>query len=156
LALMVDSVFAEPPQPAIPKESWRAALARWAREHLRVLRIHSWVVRVPISGPPVLPNQVLWFERGIGSMRGTQLKERDKVGILLLINGFVRNQALFESDIQNAMHAASTSSDKSWLDYGKLLARLIDPQRFPALDALLKAGVFDVSTAPEDPDEDFN
>ena len=63
LTLMVDAVFKDPPA-MVPRERWRAALSRWAREHLAVLRRHPWVVRVPLSGPPIMPNQVAWFERG--------------------------------------------------------------------------------------------
>ena len=37
--------------------------------------------------------------------------------------------------------------------YGRLLARLTDPERFPALHAVLTAGVFD---EPDDGDFDFS
>jgi hypothetical protein len=36
--------------------------------------------------------------------------------------------------------------------YGRLLARLTDPARFPALHAVLAAGVFD---EPDDGDDEF-
>jgi hypothetical protein len=36
--------------------------------------------------------------------------------------------------------------------YGRLLSRLVDPQRFPAISALMMAGVFD---GQDDPDADF-
>jgi len=36
--------------------------------------------------------------------------------------------------------------------YGRLMARLTDPERFPALHAVLAAGVFD---EPDDGDLDF-
>ena len=39
LALMVDAVFQDHPVIA-PRDRWRAALSRWAREHLAVLRRH--------------------------------------------------------------------------------------------------------------------
>jgi len=112
LTLMVDSVFIDAPETPRPKETWRTALSRWAYSHLLVLRQNPWVVRVPISGPPLTPNHVIWFERGIAAMRGMP-------------------------------------------DYGAMLARLIDPQRFPALTAVLEAGVFRFVDAPPDPDEEF-
>jgi AcrR family transcriptional regulator len=155
LALMVDSVFAEPPAPATSREGWRRALLRWARAHLDVLRRHPWVVRVPTSGPPVLPNQVLWFERGIACMAATRLAERDKLGVLLLINGFVRNEALLATDIQSAARASSSAAGHAALHYGQLLSQLIDAHRFPALHALVRAGVFDFSDSLENPDSDF-
>jgi hypothetical protein len=36
--------------------------------------------------------------------------------------------------------------------YGRLMARLTDPERFPALHAVLAAGVFD---EPDDGDDEF-
>jgi Tetracyclin repressor-like, C-terminal domain len=40
--------------------------------------------------------------------------------------------------------------------YGRLLARLTDPERFPALHAVIEAGVLDEPESPEDPDADFD
>lgn len=151
LALMMDSVFASPPAPPGPRERWRAALARWAREHLAVLRRHPWVVRIPVSGPPITPNQVLWFERGLAALRNTGLREDEKVSVLLLMNGFVRNEALLKSDLQLAEGAGSTLANAR-LSYGKLLASLVDPERFPAITAVIAAGTFEHAG---DPDADF-
>jgi hypothetical protein len=38
--------------------------------------------------------------------------------------------------------------------YGRMLARLTDPARFPALHAVIAAGVLD-QTSLDDPDEEF-
>lgn len=141
LALMVDAAFQSPPAPP-PRERWRAALARWAREHLAVLRRHPWVVRVPLSGPPITPNQVVWFERGLWALRNTGLAEEEKVSVLLLLNGFVRNEALLEADLRLAAGAGSSAGD-AMASYGRLLSRLVDPVRFPALSAVIASGIFD-------------
>src|SRR4051794_34462319 len=55
-ALRVGAAFEEPVAPAPPGEGWRAGIARWAWTYHGALRQHPWVLRVPISGPPVLPN----------------------------------------------------------------------------------------------------
>lgn len=142
LMLMVDSVFSPTAAASVSRERWRAALARWAREHLAVLRRHPWVVRVPLSGPPITPNQVVWFERGLWSMRNTGLTEGEKVSVLLLVNGVVRNQALLEADLQMAAGKDSTVAD-AMSSYGRLLSRVIDQQRFPAIHAAVASGIFD-------------
>jgi AcrR family transcriptional regulator len=150
LALMVDAVFQSPPALA-PRQRWRVALSRWAREHLAVLRQHPWVVRVPLSGPPIMPNQVIWFERGLWSLRNTGLAEEEKVSVLLLINGFVRNEALLKADLQIAAGAGSTVAD-AMSSYGRLLSRLVDPLRFPAISAVIASGIFDQT---DESDADF-
>jgi len=153
LALMVDAAFAAPPAPPALPEGWRAALSRWAREHLAVLRRHPWVLRIPLSGPPVLPNQVIWFERGLRCLTGTGLSETDKLCVLLLVNGFVRNEALLAADLQMAARASRSSAQDAMSSYGRLLSALVDAQRFPAISALLAAGVFD---GPDVPDAEFD
>ena len=156
LALMVDAVFDSPPPSVSAGEGWRKALSRWARAHLAVLRRYAWVIRVPLSGPPILPHQVAWFDRGLGCLSRTSLTESQKLSVLLLINGFVRNEALLEADLSMAAERAGASSDQALSAYGHLLSRLIDRARLPALGALLDAGVFDGSTGSQDPDEEFN
>jgi AcrR family transcriptional regulator len=148
LALMVDAAFKTPPAGAAPNEGWRRAMSRWAREHLIVLRRYPWVVRVPLSGPPILPNHLVWFERGLGCLAGTGLSERDKVFVLLLVNGVVRNEALMASDLQMAARTPGAAR-KIMTSYGSLLSGLADPQRFPAIGALVAARVFEGSDAPD-------
>lgn len=146
LALMVDAVFAEAPAPRGAREGWRAAASRWARLHLETLQRHAWALRVPVGGPPVLPNQVRWFERGMACFGGTRLSEGDKLGVLLLMNGFVRNEALLASDLEAAR--ALRRGAKPMASYGALLGSLIDSARFPALSALVASRVFDGPDVP--------
>lgn len=153
LALMVDAVYATPPAAARPNESWRKALSRWARAHLAVLRDRPWVVRIPVSGPPVLPNQVVWLELGLGCLANTDLAERDKLSALLLVNGFVRNEALLTSDLQASARASGAAANWTLSSYGELLSELVDAERFPAIRALVAAGVF---AGPDVADAEFD
>jgi AcrR family transcriptional regulator len=152
LALMVDAVFDAPPAPRGPREAWRAALARWARAHLEALRQHPWTLRVPLSGPPIMPNQVLWFERGMACLGATGLSEGDKLCVLLLVNGFVRNEALLAADLEAARRARRGAAPPM-ASYGALLGSLIDAARFPALSALVASRVFD---GPDVPGAEFD
>jgi AcrR family transcriptional regulator len=154
LALMMDAVFAAPPQAAAPGEGWRSGLSRWAREHRAVLSRHPWIVRVPIGGPPILPNQLLWVERGLECLGRSRLSEEEKLSVLLLVNGFVRNDALLASDLEIAARTGGAAARDAMSAYGALLSRLVNPQRFPALTALVAAGVFE-RAGPPDADFDF-
>ena len=143
LAHMVDAAFAAAPAPPDRDETWRAGLTRWAFAHLAVLRRHRWLVRVPISGPPLMPNQVLWFERGLQCLRATRLPEPEKPGVLLLVNGFVRNEATLEADLMQAAQASGIAPEEAGAAYARLLGSLTDPERFPAIHAVLAARTFD-------------
>ena len=151
LALMIDAAFRTLPGAAVPNEGWREGLSRWAREHLAVLRRYPWIVRIPITGPPITPNQVAWFEQGLTCLRGTGLSEQQKISVLLLVNGFVRNDALLTSDLKIA--AGATGAAVEIPSYARLLSRLVDAQQFPALTDAIAAGAFE---GPDDPDAEFN
>jgi AcrR family transcriptional regulator len=153
LALMADLTFEAPPAPRGREESWRDGLARWAWTELGVYRRNPWVLRIPISGPPVTPNAIAWLERGLDCLRDTGLREDEKLSVMLLLTGFVRSQASVQADIAAAQAAGTTPPDPEMLlSYSRLLGRLTDPERFPALHAVLAAGVFD---EPDDGDYDF-
>jgi AcrR family transcriptional regulator len=125
LALMADLTFEAPPAHRGPAESWRDGLARWAWAELEVYRRNPWVLRIPISGPPVTPNAMAWLERGLDCLGDTGLEEGEKLSVMLVLTGFVRGQAMLQADI---------------------------PERFPALHAVLAAGVFD---EPDEGDDEF-
>lgn len=153
LALMVDDVFRTPPDTAGTND-WRSALALWAREHLAVLRRYPWVVRIPLSGPPITPNSVRWFEAGLSALSGTGLRERQKLAVLLLVNGFVRNEMLLAVDLAMAADASGAALTGP-AAYGRLLSQLIDQTRCPAISALLSAGVFEEAD-DSNPDAQFD
>jgi AcrR family transcriptional regulator len=153
LALMVDAVYQSPPAPRGSQEGWRPALARWARAQLVEQRRHPWVLRIPISGPPITPNQTVWFERGLATLEGTGLNASERLSVLLLVSGFVRNEALLSADLQNAARAAGSTAAQATAAYGRLLARLTNADQFPAIARVLESGVFN---EPDPPDSEFD
>ena len=49
-------------------------------------------MRIPISGPPTTPNGVAWMEAGLASLAETGLDEGEKLSVILLLSGYVRNE----------------------------------------------------------------
>lgn len=147
LALMVD-VAVGPPPPADPGEDWRAGLSRWARGYHDRMREHPWALQIPITGPPTTPNQVAWLEDGLWALRNTGLSEEDKASVVLLLSGYVRNEATVAAELM----AAEFVSDAAMSGHADVLRSLTNAERFPALQAVLAAGVFDVA---DEPDKEF-
>ncbi len=143
LALMMDWAFRTPPDPPRAGEAWRAALSRWAREHRAILHRHPWVVRIPLGGPPIMPNQVVWLERALSSLEGTGLTEAEKLSAVLLVNGFIRNEAALATDLRSAARAKRSPLASAMSSYGEVLSRLVDAERFPAISRAIASGVFD-------------
>ena len=149
LVLMVDAAAGAPPA-AEPDEGWRAGMSRWSWGYLHSLRRHPWAVRVPISAPPVTPNQIVWLENGLARMAGTNLTAQEKMSVILLLSGFVRNWATLTADLTAAALAAGNTDPDPTVGYGRMLASLIDPLRFPEVHKVIATGTLD------DEDDDFD
>lgn len=149
LALMVDTAHGLPPAASREGESWRAGLSRWAWAEHEAYRRHPWVLRIPISGPPITPNAVAWLEQGLRSLRETGLSEGEKMSVVLLLTTYVRAEATLDAEIAAAFRAAGATSQEAMTGYGQLLATLTDPTRFPALHQVIASGVLDAADPPD-------
>jgi len=152
LELMLDAgVGPPPPHLTEPHDGWREGLSRWAWAVRTTLRAHPWALHLPLSGPPVTPNQIAWLERGLRFMAGTGLAEGEKLSVIMLLSGFAWRESMLAVDIE-----AAQRTDNKWqgvaVNYGRVLARLADADRFPAVHAMIAAGIFD---EPDDPDWEF-
>jgi AcrR family transcriptional regulator len=150
LRLMVDAAWGDNPGPLAPGETWRDGLSRWAWAMRAGARRHSWVVRIPISGLPILPREIAWFEDALACMADTGLTEARKASVIMLLSGYVRNLAATETDILAAVLASGLGYDEWMATYPRMLSQLTDPKRFPALTAFIAAGVFDAADGPDD------
>jgi len=138
LLLMSDAALPHPPeQPATG--DWRAQLTDWARSVLGVFRQHPWYREVPISGPPIGPRNLEWFDRALGALAGTGLAEGDKVLVVTGLLPLVHGQARLSVDLSAGYAADPESFGRR---YAVVLSRMVDPVRFPALSQVIAAGVF--------------
>lgn len=150
--LMQEEAVGLPPEPPAPGTGWREALAAWAWAQRDVFHRNLWVLRIPISGPPATPNSVAWWDRGLEALADTGLDEGEKISVVLLVGGFVRNEALLMADLGAAIAAGGESPDVVMRRYAETLERFADPDRYPALAKLLKSRVM---YEPDSPDYEF-
>ncbi|MFJ8577239.1 TetR/AcrR family transcriptional regulator [Micromonospora sp. NPDC093277] len=146
LDLMLDAGLGAPPADPGDATGWRDRLDRWSRDYLAGLLANAWMLQVPVTAPPITPNQIAWLERGLAALHGTAVAEREKLSIVMLLSGFVRSWA--------AMAAGQAADDRKPVDYGQALTHLADPRNFPAITAAIAAGAID-HDATYDPDAEF-
>ena len=147
---MVDAAWGDSPGPLLSGENWRAGLSRWAWAMRAALQRHPWAAHLPISGLPIMPREIAWFEDALADMAGTGLTEARKASVIMLLSGYVRNLAATEADIAAAVAASGLGVDEWMASYPRMLGQLTDPRRFPALTVFIAAGVFDVADGPDD------
>ncbi|UQX01629.1 TetR/AcrR family transcriptional regulator [Streptomyces sp. RerS4] len=158
--LMADAGVGVPPPPdpadeasdGAPGASWRELLTRWAYAQRAVLMANSWILRIPITGAPLSPNQLAWMERGLAAMAGTALKEGEKLSTIILIGGLVRNEATMAADMMDAIIKSGVSPDQVLGQYVRPLRLLTDPESHPAVTRLLESDAF---TGADEPDFQF-
>jgi AcrR family transcriptional regulator len=134
LTLMFDAAIGRPP--AIDAAGgWRDGLSRWAHGVRAAYYLHPWTLRVPISAPPLGPNNVAWLEAALTAMTDAPLTEQQKLSTTLLISGFVRNEATLTADLR-----AGSGGQPVMPKYGDLLQALLPEGEFPALRRAVASG----------------
>jgi AcrR family transcriptional regulator len=151
LTLLVDTALGSPPQ-APPGDDWRSGLTRWAVGVRTAYQRHPWALRVPISAPPLGPNNVSWLENALVALRPTPLSEQEKLSTVLLVSGFVRNEATLGLDLAAGAAAAGAGEGQVMPTYARLLSSLIEPGDFPALEDAIASGAL---ADEDDPDSEF-
>ncbi|MFE5810813.1 TetR/AcrR family transcriptional regulator [Streptomyces sp. NPDC056491] len=149
--LMSDAGVGAPPP--LPPEAegwgWRELLTNWAYAQRAVLMANSWILRIPLTGAPVSPNQLAWMERGLASMAGTGLKEGEKLSTIILIGGLVRNEATMAADMIDAIVKSGVAPDQVMAQYLRTLRLMTGPDTHPAVTRLLESDAFSGAGEPD-------
>ncbi|MQA95374.1 MAG: TetR family transcriptional regulator [Streptosporangiales bacterium] len=154
IALMADAAYGPAPELPRPGDTWRTALTAWTHGMLRGARENPWAVEVPITGPPLLPNSVDWFECALRCLAGTPLDGGEKVEVISMVGGLVRTRGQMEHQINAAIAASAPTSVPG--GYGRMLSELLPRDRYPEVYGVIEEGVFgDEPGAPGDEDFDF-
>ncbi|MGW6982672.1 TetR/AcrR family transcriptional regulator [Streptomyces sp. NPDC054932] len=152
--LMSDAGVGTPPPlpPQAQGWGWRELLTDWAYAQRAVLMANSWILRIPLTGAPVSPNQLAWMERGLAAMAGTSLQEGEKISTIILIGGLVRNEATMAADMMDAIVKSGVAPDQVLGQYVRTLRLMTGPDTHPAVTRLLESDAF---TGADEPDFQF-
>ncbi|WP_018500660.1 TetR/AcrR family transcriptional regulator [Parafrankia discariae] len=158
LMLMFDAVLDSPPPGPAAGEGWRPVLERWAGASRAVHQRHPWALDVPISGPPLGPNQLRWLDVGLAAFTDTRAAPEEKLSALLLLDGYVRAEARLWVQLRHAYGpgpaaAAAPAGAGPPPSWGAVLRQLIDGERYPALMEIVGSGALD--SRPDYDDTDF-
>ncbi len=139
--------------------AWRVAVRRWAFDVRATYRRHPWLAHLPVQGPPSGPHGLARLDSGLAALRETGLDWAAKVGIVTLVSGYVRNASQLAADMSEARAGSGLEQGQVEQEYGRAMARLVRPERFPEAASLFGSGLFEQEpppeVAPEGPDHDF-
>lgn len=151
LALMQDAVCGVP----IPAEDesagdWRAGLRRWAMASIEVIQEHPWFPDIPISGVPLMPNNLAVLDWGLREMRPLPLSDAEKMSTALLLSSYARAVGVVERDV--ARSRRDDAPPRHGEAFTAALAALVTPERFPDLAPLVLSGAY---SDGDDEQDDF-
>lgn len=154
LMLMIDRVPGTPPE-CHPARGWRDNIATWVREQLDLLRRHPWYVRLPVAAPPLTPSSIAWLERGLEMLAPTGLSGPERFGVVGMLAAYVLNGVRLTDELMRTNRSTGIAVADVGREYGRTLARLLDPERYPELSAVVASGMFAAPATGLDDDFDF-
>ena len=87
--VMLEHAFGTPPD-LDAHAGWRDRITAWAEAFRDGLRQHPWILQIPVTEPPLSPNQLTWMESALRAFDGTPLSPPDRLSSMLLVNIYVR------------------------------------------------------------------
>ncbi|WP_129842263.1 TetR/AcrR family transcriptional regulator [Streptomyces sp. RFCAC02] len=152
LDLMFESVTGQPDADDWPT-TWREGLAAYALAMRELMLADDWLLDIPIGGPPMGPNNLAWMEAALSCMQDSGLTEDEKLGVLMVVSGFALNEVRQEVSLKRAAPRTGVAYQEWGAAYQRMLGRVIDDPRYPALARLVRSGVFDDDRST--PEQDF-
>lgn len=139
VALMIDRAVGRPPAPG--GGDWRTEVARWARASLSSMQRHGWLLESIIGRVAIGPNWLAWIDAALASVEPLRLSARERVAVVLLVDGHVRAAA------QISVGATAT---REWADnFRDVLRRIAGDPRYAALARVAAAHGFDAPGSRE-------
>ncbi|WP_405061875.1 TetR/AcrR family transcriptional regulator [Kribbella sp. NBC_01505] len=128
--VMLEEAFGE--APVLYGEDWRSRMMSWAEAFRDGLRAHPWILQVPVTEPPLSPNQLGWMESALQAFHDTALTAGEKLSAMLLVNIYVRGAVQLTVHQFTKSPAESAAADRL---YAERLRYLATEDRFPATAA---------------------
>jgi hypothetical protein len=117
---------------------------------IEVIQEHPWFPDIPISGVPLMPNNLAVLDWGLREMRTLPLSDAEKMSTALLLSSYARAVGVVERDVSRSRQTAGPPQHGE--AFTTALAELVTPERFPDLAPLVLSGVY---SDGDDEQDDF-
>lgn len=155
LTHMQDAALPAPPADLAAGGDWRSGLRRWTEAQTAASIDRPWLLDIPVTGPPLMPNSLAWMEAGLGLMTELPLSGLEKLALLTLLTGHARSEAATTVNMRRAYAERSIAPDDEAPLYQQAMLRLTADGRFPLLHAMTAAGeLFSVPQGVADDEAD--
>ncbi|WP_067964844.1 TetR/AcrR family transcriptional regulator C-terminal domain-containing protein [Nocardiopsis trehalosi] len=152
---MADAALGEPDVPDPLGGDWRAGLAAWAAGAADRYRRHPWIPEVPVSRLPVMPCNLAWIEYALRVLASTPLAPPEKLAVIALVTGHVRNEAATRTQLAHGRARAAAAGGDADDAYARTLDAVVDADRFPELRGVVDGYILAATTPAPDAAEEM-
>lgn len=142
LLLMQDQAIGIPSRAALEAEHWRDGLTIIYRELADMYAAHPWILDVDITGIPSTPNNLIWMDHGLGTLKTTPLTAEERLATVLALTGCVRWESQINRGYTTRAEQTGVSPSERDLADAHIMSTLVTPEQFPHLYEAIQAGVF--------------
>lgn len=154
LDLMLDAAYARMPRTDTTGQPWRQRLATVAYENRALFDAHPWAAAVSTRRPPLGPGSIAKYEYELSALAGLGLTDVEMDDCLTYLLDFAQSSARAASDARTARQETAMTDQQWWQAAGPVLARYLDPGRFP-LATRVGAAAGQAHGSAYDPDHAF-
>ena len=149
--LMLDALYARMSYPPWSLDAdWRERARAVAEANRALYAAHPWAAAVSTARPPLGPGLMAKYEHELGALDGAGLGDVERDAALSFLLAFVQSAAAAAADA-----AATPGTDAAWWEAaGPLLARAVDPERYP-LAARVGTAAGEAHDAAHDPEHAY-
>jgi AcrR family transcriptional regulator len=129
LDLMLDAAYAQMARTDTTGAPWRERLTAIADENRALFEAHPWAAIVSTRRPPLGPGTSGKYEHELSALAGLGLSDLEMDDCLTYLLDFVRANAAAAFDARTA--GEQDSDAQWWQEAGPILARYLDPEKYP-------------------------
>lgn len=133
--LMVDAVLGEASLPD-GAGGWREGMEQFARESWEISHRHPWMLQTSSGRGLMGPNQAAMLDSVLGALAGVGLSEQEMIYVYLVVEGYVRGAAKTSIEAARVEKESGVTDEQWWSQYGPMVHRYTDPDRYPTLTGL--------------------
>lgn len=119
-----------------PGAGWRPVLEAVARGSWQLHQRHPWLLQVDQARPLLGPNALDGLDYALRALAGTGLTDREKVHVLVSVDGFVTGTARTQLNSALAEKRTGVSNEEFWQAQAPILSKAMLSGRYPALAGL--------------------
>lgn len=134
--LMLDTAYGETARPDDVPGGWRGRLEQIGRENWALLRRHPWMLQVGQIRPPLGPNVTAKYDYELRAVAGLGLTEIEMDSVLTLVITHAEGTARRAIDATGVEQSSGMTDEEWWAANAPLLAKLVDPDRYPTASAV--------------------